>query len=72
MFNMTALIKLINTNNDVTIQHQEMNDFINANQGLMSRVGNEIEFPDFSNDELRNIILDRSSSFNFTWNFLNN
>ena len=31
---------------------REMNEFINKNQGLMSRVGNEIEFPDFSVDEL--------------------
>ena len=31
---------------------REMNEFINKNQGLMSRVGNEIEFPDFTVDEL--------------------
>lgn len=31
---------------------KEMNDFINANQGLMSRIGYEIEFPDFSKTEL--------------------
>ena len=30
MFNLTALIKLINTNNDGTIQHQEMNDFMKS------------------------------------------
>lgn len=31
---------------------KEMNEFINANQGLMSRIGYELEFPDFSKDEL--------------------
>lgn len=31
---------------------KEMNDFINKNQGLMSRIGYEIEFPDFTKDEL--------------------
>ena len=31
---------------------KEMNDFINTNQGLMSRIGYELEFPDFSKTEL--------------------
>ncbi len=31
---------------------KEMNDFINKNQGLMSRIGYEIEFPDFTENEL--------------------
>ncbi len=34
---------------------KEMNDFINANQGLMSRIGYELEFSDFSKDELLQI-----------------
>lgn len=36
----------------------EMNEFINANQGLMSRIGYELEFPDFSKDELMQIFKD--------------
>lgn len=39
---------------------REMNDFINKNQGLMSRVGSEIEFPDFSVDELWQIFEDEA------------
>lgn len=34
---------------------KEMNEFINKNQGLMSRIGYEIEFPDFSKEELLQI-----------------
>ena len=30
MFNMTAFIKLINTNNDETIQHQEIDNFMKS------------------------------------------
>lgn len=37
---------------------KEMNDFINKNQGLMSRIGYEIEFPDFSKEELWQIFKD--------------
>ena len=37
---------------------KEMNDFINENQGLMSRIGYELEFPDFSKDELLQIFKD--------------
>ena len=44
---------------------REMNDFINKNQGLMSRVGNEIEFPDFSNDELWQIFKDEAEGNGF-------
>ena len=33
----------------------EMNDFINKNQGLMSRIGHTIEFEDFSKEELLEI-----------------
>ena len=39
---------------------REMNEFINKNQGLMSRVGNEIEFPDFTVDELWQIFKDEA------------
>ena len=39
---------------------REMNEFINKNQGLMSRVGSEIEFPDFSVDELWQIFNDEA------------
>lgn len=37
---------------------KEMNEFINANQGLMSRIGYELEFPDFSKDQLIQIFND--------------
>ena len=37
---------------------KEMNDFKNANQGLMSRIGYELEFSDFSNGELIQIFKD--------------
>ena len=37
---------------------KEMNDFINNNQGLMARIGYEIEFPDFTKDELLQIFKD--------------
>ena len=37
---------------------KEMNEFINANQGLMSRIGYELEFPDFSKEELIQIFKD--------------
>lgn len=44
----------------------EMNDFINANQGLMSRIGYELEFPDFSKDELIQIFKDQVEGNEFT------
>ncbi len=34
---------------------KEMNDFVNKNQGLMSRIGHIIEFEDFSKEELLEI-----------------
>lgn len=34
---------------------KEMNDFVNKNQGLMSRIGHVIEFEDFSKEELLEI-----------------
>lgn len=45
---------------------KEMNDFINANQGLMSRIGYELEFPDFSKDELITIFKDEVIGNEFT------
>ena len=45
---------------------REMNDFINKNQGLMSRVGNEIEFPDYTVDELWQIFADEAKGNEFT------
>ena len=39
---------------------KEMNDFINANQGLMSRIGYELEFPDFTKDELVQIFKEQA------------
>ena len=45
---------------------KEMNDFINANQGLMSRIGYEIEFPDFSKAELMQIFYDEVNGNQFT------
>ena len=45
---------------------KEMNDFINANQGLMSRIGYEIEFPDFSKTELIQIFKDEVEGNEFT------
>lgn len=44
---------------------KEMNDFINANQGLMSRIGYELEFPDFSKDELMQIFKDEVNGNEF-------
>lgn len=43
MFNLTALVKLINTNNDTTIQLQEMKDF------MQSQGSNKSIFTDFFN-----------------------
>ncbi len=45
---------------------REMNDFINANQGLMSRIGYELEFPDFSQKELIQIFEDEVKGNEFT------
>ncbi len=45
---------------------KEMNDFINENQGLMSRIGYELEFPDFSKDELMQIFKDEVNGNEFT------
>ena len=45
---------------------KEMNDFINLNQGLMSRIGYELEFPDFSKDELIQIFEDEAKGNEFT------
>src|SRR5699024_9113358 len=45
---------------------KEMNEFINANQGLMSRIGYELEFPDFSKDELIQIFKDEVEGNEFT------
>ncbi len=45
---------------------KEMNEFINANQGLMSRIGYELEFSDFSNEELIQIFKDEVSGNEFT------
>ena len=45
---------------------KEMNDFINSNQGLMSRIGYELEFPDFSKDELMQIFKDEVEGNEFT------
>ena len=44
---------------------KEMNDFINNNQGLMSRIGYELEFPDFSKKELIKIFLDEVEKHGF-------
>ncbi len=45
---------------------KEMNDFINENQGLMSRIGYELEFSDFSKDELIQIFKDEVNGNGFT------
>ncbi len=45
---------------------KEMNEFINANQGLMSRIGYELEFPDFSKDELMQIFKDEVNGNEFS------
>ncbi len=45
---------------------KEMNDFINSNQGLMSRIGYELEFPDFSKAELMQIFEDEVKGNEFT------
>ncbi len=45
---------------------KEMNDFINANQGLMSRIGYELEFSDFSKEELLQIFKDEVEGNEFT------
>jgi len=45
---------------------KEMNDFINANQGLMSRIGYELEFPDFSTKELIQIFEDEVKGNEFS------
>lgn len=44
---------------------KEMNDFINANQGLMSRIGYELEFPDFTKTELMQIFNDQVAGNEF-------
>lgn len=44
---------------------KEMNDFINSNQGLMSRIGYELEFPDFSKNELMQIFKDEVAGNEF-------
>lgn len=45
---------------------KEMNDFINENQGLMSRIGYELEFPDFTKEELMQIFKDEVNGNEFT------
>lgn len=45
---------------------KEMNDFINSNQGLMSRIGYELEFPDFTKEELMQIFEDEVKGNEFT------
>lgn len=45
---------------------KEMNDFINSNQGLMSRIGYEMEFPDFSKEELIQIFKDEVEGNEFS------
>lgn len=45
---------------------KEMNEFINANQGLMSRIGYELEFPDFSKAELIQIFKDEVEGNEFS------
>ena len=45
---------------------KEMNDFINSNQGLMSRIGYELEFPDFTKDELMQIFEDEVKGNEFS------
>lgn len=45
---------------------KEMNDFINSNQGLMARIGYELEFPDFSKEELLQIFNDEVNGNEFT------
>ena len=45
---------------------KEMNDFINTNQGLMSRIGYELEFPDFSKSELMQIFNDEVKGNEFS------
>ena len=44
---------------------KEMNDFINNNQGLMARIGYEIEFPDFTKEELLQIFKDEVAGNEF-------
>ena len=44
---------------------KEINDFITKNQGLMSRIGYEIEFPDFSKEELWQIFKDEVNGNEF-------
>jgi len=44
---------------------KEMNDFINTNQGLMSRIGYELEFPDFSKTELWTIFENQAKKQKF-------
>ncbi len=45
---------------------KEMNDFMNKNQGLVSRIGYEIEFPDFTKDELWEIFKTEADGNGFT------
>ena len=44
---------------------KEMNEFINTNQGLMSRIGYELEFPDFSKTELITIFKNQAKKQKF-------
>lgn len=44
---------------------KEMNEFINSNQGLMSRIGYEMEFSDFTNEELITIFKDQVNGNGF-------
>ena len=44
---------------------KEMNEFINTNQGLMSRIGYELEFPDFSKTELWTIFENQAKKQKF-------
>lgn len=44
---------------------KEMNDFVNKNQGLMSRIGHTIEFEDFSKDELVEIFKNKVNDNKF-------
>ena len=44
---------------------KEMNEFVNKNQGLMSRIGHTIEFEDFSREELLQIFENKVSDNKF-------
>ncbi|MBQ8914423.1 MAG: hypothetical protein IJ054_10340 [Lachnospiraceae bacterium] len=47
--------------------HDEMQDFLDANPGLRSRFNRTIEFPNYTSDELVEIIINRAKGLDYSF-----